>query len=91
MSVISQLLFIDALGPKGAYRAHNRLAVADVAGHPLAELSLVPRLFVTRAMTALQKAQTLPSRTAWPRSPRPASCSQRETSTACPPPSTSIR
>lgn len=60
MSVISHLLFIDALGPKGAYRAHNRLAVADVAGHPLAELSLVPRLFVTRAMAALQKAQTLP-------------------------------
>jgi acyl-CoA reductase-like NAD-dependent aldehyde dehydrogenase len=60
MSVISQLLFVDALGPNGAYRSQNRLAVADVAGHPLAELSLVPRLFVTRAMAALHKAQTLP-------------------------------
>jgi acyl-CoA reductase-like NAD-dependent aldehyde dehydrogenase len=60
MSVINQLLYVDALGPNGAYRSQNRLAVADVAGHPLAELSLVPRLFVTRAMAALHKAQTLP-------------------------------
>ncbi|GHO72837.1 aldehyde dehydrogenase [Ktedonobacter sp. SOSP1-85] len=60
MSVLSQLLCIDALGPKGAYRTHNRLTVTDVAGHPLAELSLVPRLFVTRAMAALHKAKTLP-------------------------------
>jgi acyl-CoA reductase-like NAD-dependent aldehyde dehydrogenase len=60
MSVLSQLFYIDALGPKGAYRAHNRLTVTDVVGHPLAELSLAPRLFVTRAMDALHKAQTLP-------------------------------
>ncbi|GHO68248.1 aldehyde dehydrogenase [Ktedonobacter sp. SOSP1-52] len=60
MSVISQLLFIDALGPNGAYRAHNRQTITDVAGHPLAELSLVPKLFVTRAIAALHKAKTLP-------------------------------
>ncbi|MFF7144071.1 MULTISPECIES: aldehyde dehydrogenase family protein [Streptomyces] len=51
---------IDALGPRGAYQAHNRPAVPDVAGNPLVELSLVPRLFVTRAMSALRKADTLP-------------------------------
>src|ERR1700753_2991422 len=50
----------DALGPRGPYRARNRLAVSDVAGAPLAELSLVPRLFVTRTMSALRKADTLP-------------------------------
>jgi len=53
-------VFIDALGPGGPYRARNRLAVCDVAGGPLAELSLVPKLFVTRAMSALRKAGTLP-------------------------------
>ena len=53
-------VFIDALGPRGAYRARSRLAVCDVAGAPLAELSLVPELFVTRAMSALRKADTLP-------------------------------
>ena len=51
---------IDALGPAGAYHAHERQTISDVAGNPLAELSLVPRLFVTRAMAALRKAETLP-------------------------------
>lgn len=62
MSVIPDLIAVDALGPAGAYRARNRLIIPDVAGHPLAELSLVPRLFVTRAMAALRKAETLPLR-----------------------------
>lgn len=53
-------VFVDALGPRGAYRARNRLSVPDVAGKPLAELSLVPRLFITRAMSALHRADALP-------------------------------
>jgi acyl-CoA reductase-like NAD-dependent aldehyde dehydrogenase len=57
---MTEPIFIDALGPNGSYRARNRLAVADVAGNPLVELSLVPRLFVGRAMSALRKAETLP-------------------------------
>jgi len=60
MSVMSKLISVDALGPSGSYRARNRLTISDVAGHPLAELSLVPKLFVTRAMAALHKAKTLP-------------------------------
>ncbi|WP_067139319.1 aldehyde dehydrogenase family protein [Microtetraspora malaysiensis] len=52
-------IHIDALGPHGAYRARNRLVVPDVAGNPLVELSLVPKLFVTRAMSAMRKADTL--------------------------------
>ncbi|TKA04760.1 aldehyde dehydrogenase family protein [Actinacidiphila oryziradicis] len=51
---------LDALGPNGPYRARNKLAIPDVAGKPFAELSLVPKLFVTRAMSALRKAETLP-------------------------------
>jgi acyl-CoA reductase-like NAD-dependent aldehyde dehydrogenase len=60
MTVMSGLISVDALGPNGAYRAQNRLPITDVAGHPLAELSLVPTLFVTRAMSALRRAKTLP-------------------------------
>jgi hypothetical protein len=50
---------VDALGPNGAYRSRNRMAISDVAGHPMAELSLVPRLFVTRTMAALRSATTM--------------------------------
>jgi acyl-CoA reductase-like NAD-dependent aldehyde dehydrogenase len=60
MTATAELINLDALGPTGGYRARNRLTVSDVAGTPVAELSLVPRLFVTRAMAALHKADTLP-------------------------------
>lgn len=55
------MITLDALGPKGSYRSRNRLPVADVAGDPVAELSLVPELFVTRAMSALRRARPLPT------------------------------
>jgi acyl-CoA reductase-like NAD-dependent aldehyde dehydrogenase len=55
------MITLNALGPKGSYRSRNRLRVADVAGNPMAELSLVPELFVTRAMSALRKARPLPT------------------------------
>jgi acyl-CoA reductase-like NAD-dependent aldehyde dehydrogenase len=57
---MTEPIFIDALGPRGSYRARNRQTVSDVAGNPLVELSLVPKLFVTRTMSALRKAGTLP-------------------------------
>jgi acyl-CoA reductase-like NAD-dependent aldehyde dehydrogenase len=60
MAVDAELVAIDALGPAGAYHTRERQTVTDVAGHPLAELSLVPRLFVTRAMAALRAAEALP-------------------------------
>jgi acyl-CoA reductase-like NAD-dependent aldehyde dehydrogenase len=60
MAATAELLALDALGPSGAYHARERQMITDVAGTPLAELSLVPRLFVTRAMAALHKADTLP-------------------------------
>ena len=55
-----ELITLDALGPAGGYHARNRVTIADVAGNAVAELSMVPRLFVSRAMTALRKARTLP-------------------------------
>jgi acyl-CoA reductase-like NAD-dependent aldehyde dehydrogenase len=60
MAATAELLALDALGPAGAYHTQERQTITDVAGNPLAELSLVPRLFVTRAMAALHKAETLP-------------------------------
>lgn len=51
---------LDALGPTGAYRARKRLTVNDLAGTPVAELSLVPAIYVTRALAALRAADTPP-------------------------------
>jgi acyl-CoA reductase-like NAD-dependent aldehyde dehydrogenase len=52
---------LTALGPAGPYRARNRQLVEDVAGAPVAELSVVPPLFVARAMTALARAAEMPA------------------------------
>ncbi|MBL7495438.1 aldehyde dehydrogenase family protein [Frankia sp. CNm7] len=54
-------LHLDALGPGGPFRSRERLTINDVAGTPIAELSLVPRLFVHRAMAALRRAETMPA------------------------------
>ncbi|WP_405147186.1 aldehyde dehydrogenase family protein [Sphaerisporangium sp. NBC_01403] len=58
---MSELIQLDALGPNGAYRASNRRTVTDVTGAPVAELSLVPQLFVQRGMAALRKAPAMPA------------------------------
>jgi acyl-CoA reductase-like NAD-dependent aldehyde dehydrogenase len=60
MAATAELIALDALGPAGSYHARERLTISDVAGNPVAELSMVPRLFVNRAMAALHKAATLP-------------------------------
>ena len=52
---------LTALGPAGPFRARNRQLVEDVAGAPVAELSVVPPLFVARAMTALARAAEMPA------------------------------
>lgn len=54
-----ELIELDALGPGGPYRTLNRLPVTDVAGAPIAELSLVPPLFVSRSVAALSRAEPL--------------------------------
>lgn len=53
------LIQADALGTAGSFRARNRQRVADVTGAVVAELSLVPTLFVSRTLSALRAATSL--------------------------------
>ena len=57
------LIRIDALvagSTDGEYRSRKTEVVADTAGVPVAELSVVPRLLVTRVLAAQRKASPLP-------------------------------
>jgi acyl-CoA reductase-like NAD-dependent aldehyde dehydrogenase len=51
---------LPALGGHGPFVTSSPLGVRDVAGNEVADLSLVPSLFVNRTMAALHKAETLP-------------------------------
>lgn len=51
--------FIDALGPDGTYRTRARETICDVSGMPVAEMSLVPRLYVARTVAAQRKTVPL--------------------------------
>ncbi|MFK0246883.1 aldehyde dehydrogenase family protein [Amycolatopsis azurea] len=51
------LIDLPALGAGGEYRSHHVEPVADVTGRAVAELSLVPGLFVQRSMKSLRGAQ----------------------------------
>ena len=53
------LVDLAALGPDGEYRTRNREVIKDTAGVPVAKLSIVPRLFVNRAIDAQRKLQPL--------------------------------
>jgi acyl-CoA reductase-like NAD-dependent aldehyde dehydrogenase len=55
------LVHLPALGPDGEYRTRNRETIADTAGVPVAESSVVPRLFVTRSIDAQRKMPPLPA------------------------------
>src|SRR6185312_9711964 len=54
------LIALDALGPDGEYHTRKSELICDTAGAPVAELSLVPRLFVTRSISAQRTAAPLP-------------------------------
>jgi acyl-CoA reductase-like NAD-dependent aldehyde dehydrogenase len=60
MAAAAELLALDALGPGGPYHAREQITITDVGGASVAQLSLVPRLFVTRAMAALARAASPP-------------------------------
>ena len=60
-SATGNLVAIDALGPSGEYRTHNREVIRDTAGMPLAELSIVPALHVARTISAQRKVRPLPA------------------------------
>jgi acyl-CoA reductase-like NAD-dependent aldehyde dehydrogenase len=59
-SAATDLICIDALGPGGPYRTRNRETIATVTGEPIAELSLVPSLYVSRAISTQRKTRPLP-------------------------------
>ena len=59
-SVTTDLVLIDALGPSGEYRTRNREIVTSTAGVPVAELSIVPPLYVSRTVGAQRKVAPLP-------------------------------
>jgi acyl-CoA reductase-like NAD-dependent aldehyde dehydrogenase len=56
----SDIVMIDAWGPTGDYRTRNREVIKDTAGVTVAELSIVPPLFVNRTISAQRKTRPLP-------------------------------
>jgi acyl-CoA reductase-like NAD-dependent aldehyde dehydrogenase len=55
------LVDLPALGPEGEYRARNREIITDTAGVPVAESSVMPRLFVHRSVDAQRKLRPMPA------------------------------
>ena len=54
------MISIEALGTDGAYRTRNREPVTTTAGVAVAELSMAPLLYVSRAIKAQRDARPLP-------------------------------
>ncbi|HEY9329603.1 MAG TPA: aldehyde dehydrogenase family protein [Streptomyces sp.] len=53
-------LYLDALGHRGPYRTRVPGRVTDVSGAEVARLSLVPPVYVDRALAALRRADAFP-------------------------------
>jgi acyl-CoA reductase-like NAD-dependent aldehyde dehydrogenase len=60
VSVASGLVDDDALGPTGPYRTRDRAVITTVAGEPVANLSVVPKLYVSRAIAGQRRSRPLP-------------------------------
>jgi acyl-CoA reductase-like NAD-dependent aldehyde dehydrogenase len=52
---------IDALGPGGAYQTRNRETITTTAGIAVVDLSIVPPLYVSRAINAQRNTRPLPT------------------------------
>ncbi len=61
LSATAELMCIDAFGAGGEYRTRNREVIMSTAGVPVAELSIVPPLYVSRAIGAQRKVRPLPA------------------------------
>jgi acyl-CoA reductase-like NAD-dependent aldehyde dehydrogenase len=57
---LTDLLALNALGPDGDRGMRNREVIRTTAGLPIAELSIVPPLYVARTISAQRKARPLP-------------------------------
>ncbi len=55
------MVALDALGADGEYRTRKREIVTTTAGVAVAELSIVPPLYVSRTLSAQRKAVPLPT------------------------------
>ena len=55
------LVDLAALGPDGEYRTRNREIIKDTTGVPVAESSVVPRLFVNKSIDAQRKLLPMPA------------------------------
>jgi acyl-CoA reductase-like NAD-dependent aldehyde dehydrogenase len=51
---------LDALGPGGEYRTRKRESITDVSGAPVAEMTIVPPLYLARTVAAQRKTRPLP-------------------------------
>jgi acyl-CoA reductase-like NAD-dependent aldehyde dehydrogenase len=52
---------LDALGADGEYRTRNREMITDTAGVAVAEMSIAPRLYAARCVTAQRRLRPLPA------------------------------
>jgi acyl-CoA reductase-like NAD-dependent aldehyde dehydrogenase len=59
-SVTADLVCIDALGVGGEYRTRNREVIMSTGGIALADLSIVPPLYVSRTIDAQRHVRPLP-------------------------------
>lgn len=55
------MIALDALGPGGEYRTRTHEVITDVTGTPVAELSIVPPLYVSRSIRAQRNVRPLPA------------------------------
>lgn len=53
------MIAVDALGPAGEYRSHNRELITDTAGAAVGELTIAPKLYVARALNAQRRTRPL--------------------------------
>ena len=60
MTLTADLVCIDALGPNGEYRTRSREVIATTGGTPVVELSIVPSLYVSRAIGTQRRVRPLP-------------------------------
>jgi acyl-CoA reductase-like NAD-dependent aldehyde dehydrogenase len=57
----TDLITIDALGPDGPYRTRNREPITTTDGVAIAELTITPPLYVSRAVIAQRGVRPLPA------------------------------
>ncbi|TEA01008.1 aldehyde dehydrogenase family protein [Mycobacteroides salmoniphilum] len=55
------MITLDALGPSGEYRTRTHEVITEVTGAPVAELSIVPPLYVSRSIRAQRNVGPLPA------------------------------